>query len=67
MDATDGYEFVGWNGSDSSNATIDITINSNTTLEAVFRNSIAAYSIQSRLVLVGPFLLLVEHMMMEQL
>ena len=32
----DGYEFVGWNGSDSSNATIDITINSNTTLEAVF-------------------------------
>ena len=23
----DGYEFVGWNGSDSSNATIDITIN----------------------------------------
>ncbi len=32
----DGYEFVGWNGSDSSNATIDITINSDTTLEAVF-------------------------------
>ena len=32
----DGYEFVGWNGSDSSNATIDITINSDTTLEALF-------------------------------
>ena len=32
----DGYEFTGWNGSDSSNATIDITINSNTTLEALF-------------------------------
>ena len=32
----DGYEFIGWNGSDSSNATIDITINSNTTLEALF-------------------------------
>ena len=32
----DGYEFVRWNGSDSSNATIDITINSDTTLEAVF-------------------------------
>ena len=32
----DGYEFVGWNGSDSTNATIDITINSNTTLEALF-------------------------------
>lgn len=32
----DGYEFVGWNGSDSSNSTISITINSNTTLEALF-------------------------------
>ena len=32
----DGYEFVGWNGSDSSNSTINITINSNTTLEALF-------------------------------
>ena len=32
----DGYEFVGWNGSDSSNATIDITRNSDTTLEALF-------------------------------
>ena len=32
----DGYEFVGWNGSDSTNATIDITINSDTTLEALF-------------------------------
>jgi plastocyanin len=32
----DGYEFVGWNGSDSSDSTISITINSNTTLEALF-------------------------------
>ena len=32
----DGYEFVGWNGSDSSNSTISVTINSNTTLEALF-------------------------------
>ena len=32
----DGYEFVGWNGSDSSNSTISVTINSNTALEALF-------------------------------
>ena len=32
----DGYEFVGWNGSNSSDSTISITINSNTTLEALF-------------------------------
>ena len=32
----DGYEFVGWNGSDSSNSTISIAINSNTDLEALF-------------------------------
>ena len=32
----DGYEFSGWNGSVSTNSTITITINSNTTLEALF-------------------------------
>ena len=34
--ADDGYEFTGWNGSDLSNSTITITLNANTTLEAVF-------------------------------
>ena len=32
----DGYEFTGWNGSDLLSSTITITVNSNTTLEAVF-------------------------------
>ena len=41
----DGYEFTGWNGSDSSNATIDITINSNTTLEALFSEVVTQYSL----------------------
>ena len=32
----DGYEFTGWNGSNSTNSTISITINSNTAIEALF-------------------------------
>ena len=32
----DGYEFTGWNGSDSTSSTITITINSNTTIQALF-------------------------------
>ena len=43
--ANDGYEFVGWNGSDSSNSTISITINSNTTLEALFSEVVTQYSL----------------------
>ena len=34
--ADDGYEFTGWNGSDLSNSSITITLNANTTLEALF-------------------------------
>ena len=34
--ADDGYEFTGWNGSDLSNSSITITLNANTSLEAVF-------------------------------
>ena len=34
--ADDGYEFTGWNGSDLSNSTITITLNANTTIEAIF-------------------------------
>ena len=41
----DGYEFVGWNGSDSSNSTISVTINSNTTLEALFSEVVTQYSL----------------------
>jgi len=32
----DGYEFTGWNGSNSTNSTISVTINSNTAIEALF-------------------------------
>ncbi len=32
----DGYEFTGWNGSNSTNSTITLTINSNTVIEALF-------------------------------
>ena len=32
----DGYEFSGWNGSNSTNSTISVTINSNTIIEALF-------------------------------
>ena len=32
----DGYEFTGWNGSNSTNSTISVTINSNTVIEALF-------------------------------
>jgi plastocyanin len=32
----DGYEFTGWNGSDSTSSTITITINSNITIQALF-------------------------------
>ncbi len=64
----DGYEFVGWNGSDSSNSTISITINSNTTLEALFSEVVTQYSLTvSAGVGWGPFLLQAEHMMMEPL
>ncbi len=33
---SDGYEFAGWNGSNSSSSTITVTINSNTAIEALF-------------------------------
>ncbi len=32
----DGYEFSGWNGSNSTNSTISVTINSNTIIEDLF-------------------------------
>ena len=32
----EGYEFTGWSGTNMSNSTITFTINSNTTLEALF-------------------------------
>ena len=33
---SDGYEFTGWSGSNSTNSTISLTINSNTVIEALF-------------------------------
>ena len=33
---TEGYEFVGWNGTDMSSSTITITLTANTTIEALF-------------------------------
>ena len=32
----DGYEFAGWNGSNSTSSTISLTIDSNTIIEALF-------------------------------
>jgi len=32
----EGYEFIGWTGSDSSSSTITITLTANTTIEAIF-------------------------------
>jgi hypothetical protein len=34
--AADGYEFIGWSGSDSTEASLTTTLNSNTTFEAIF-------------------------------
>ena len=34
--ADDGYEFIGWSGSDSAEASLTTTLNSNTTFEAIF-------------------------------
>ena len=33
---SEGYGFVGWNGSDSSSSTISVTLTANTTIEALF-------------------------------
>ena len=33
---SEGYGFVGWNGSDSTSSTISITLSANTTIEALF-------------------------------
>jgi uncharacterized repeat protein (TIGR02543 family) len=33
----EGYEFIGWNGSDSTSSTISVTLTANTTIEAMFR------------------------------
>ena len=33
---SEGYGFIGWNGSDSTSSTISITLSSNTTIEALF-------------------------------
>ena len=33
----EGYEFIGWNGSDSTSSTISLTLTANTTIEALFR------------------------------
>ena len=35
--ANDGYEFVGWEGNDSSNSNLTITLNSNLTLQPIFQ------------------------------
>ena len=43
----DGYEFTGWNGSNSTNSTISITINSNTAIEALFTEIPAQASIET--------------------
>ena len=32
----EGYEFIGWTGSDSSSSTITITLTANTTIQALF-------------------------------
>ena len=32
----EGYEFIGWNGTDMSSSTINITLTANTTIEALF-------------------------------
>ena len=34
--ADEGYEFIGWSGSDSAEASLTTTLNSNTTFEAIF-------------------------------
>ena len=39
----EGYEFVGWNGTDISSSTITITLTANTTIEALF--TVAQYSL----------------------
>ena len=36
----DGYEFVGWEGSDSTEASLTITLGENINLQAVFKNKI---------------------------
>ena len=33
---SEGYGFIGWNGSDSSSSTISVTLTANTTIEALF-------------------------------
>ena len=35
--ANDGYEFVGWEGNDSSNSNLTITLNSNQTVQPIFQ------------------------------
>ena len=40
----EGYEFIGWNGSDSTSSTISLTLTANTTIEALFRAISTAYS-----------------------
>ena len=35
--ANDGYEFVGWEGNDSSNSSLTITLNSNQTVQPIFQ------------------------------
>ena len=33
----EGYEFIGWDGNDSGSSNLSLTLNSNTTLEAIFQ------------------------------
>jgi len=43
----EGYEFTGWNGSDSTSSTISIILTSNTTIEALFSEVIILYQQKS--------------------
>ena len=44
---SEGYEFTGWNGSDSTSSTISIILTSNTTIEALFSEVIILYQQKS--------------------
>ena len=41
----EGYEFVGWEGSDSDSSSLNVTLNSNTTIQALFESQSIFYSI----------------------
>ena len=41
----EGYEFVGWEGNDSSNSDLTITLNSNQTIQPIFQTVVVQYTL----------------------